>query len=154
MKHVFPIMCIFFSMTLFVFSPIYVEAGVKAVSSSSKNSLTKSFGGKIYMANIPMVTCNGSGSAIVMSSNINAVLDTVKSVQKSKSEEEGKSTAKSLYGMIPTYTTNASKQPQARKQILGRENAIPDFSTCYIPVGPYRVPFPVLKTTDNYNVSK
>lgn len=87
--------------------------------------LTRSFGGKVILTTIPIVTCTGSGTGPVVLIKMNG---------------------------LPYYTESQQKTPKVGDWILGRANIIPNFSTCNIQAGPYKIPFPV-RTTSDYNIS-
>lgn len=144
MKNIFPFFSIVFSLLVFVITPTNASAVTSVLS--------KGFGGKIYTAPIPGITCNGLGKLMILSSNANSLLGSIGTRQVKKSEAQN--LAKSIYGAIPTYATNTQKLPIQGKQILGKENGIPDLKTCYIPTPGGPVYIPVLKTTNNYNVSR
>lgn len=127
----------------------------KIDSVGSNARLVKDFGGKVTLSPIPGLDCLGTGKIAVLSSNISAIKKVVDSISDpSTTEEKALNIASSIHGMIPTYTTNPSKNPRTSGQILGKENIVPDFKTCGIQVGTVRVPIPVLRTTKNYNTSK
>ncbi len=119
---------------------------------ASSFSISKGFGGKVYMAPVSGITCNGLGRLMILSSNTRSALSTV-GAQGGMKKSEAESFAKGIYGAIPTYSTNPSKSPIVGGQILGKENATPDLRTCYIPTPTGPVFIPVFKTTNNYNVS-
>jgi hypothetical protein len=112
----------------------------------------KSFGGKILLAPIPGVTCVGTGKLMVLTSNVGAAVGAVASSTNKDSSTGGKAlgTAMALYNMIPIYTTNPERRPKPFYNTLGTAKMVPNFSTCKIG----SVPIPVLKTTENYNISK
>lgn len=91
----------------------------------ASNPLTKSFGGKVKLTTVPLVTCTGAGTGPVVISNISG---------------------------IPLYANSLSKTPRVGDWILGTTSIIPDFSTCQITAFGVQLPFPVRKTS-NYNIS-
>lgn len=120
-------------------------------------ALTKSFGGKVKLTTIPNVICEGSGTIFVLSSNLVGTAQEMAGASGSNTEKTIKkvSTAmKAVNDTMPFYSTDSEKNPKVGDMILGKANTIPDFSICKLQIGPYRIPFPVKKTTDNYNVSR
>jgi hypothetical protein len=76
--------------------------------------LTRSFGGRILSTTIPLVTCSGIGP-----------------------------TTLSNFSGMSLYTTNFAKTPKAGDWILGRVNIIPEYTSCQIQVGTYKIPYGV-----------
>jgi hypothetical protein len=102
--------------------------------------LSAPFGGRVLSVTIPSVTCVGTGTGpIVLTSTAVSVI----SMATSQNNASG------VYGSIPLYATDANKAPRVGKWILGRHELMPSFSTCTIG----GTPFPVKKTTNQYNVS-
>ncbi|MBP6908315.1 MAG: hypothetical protein KBB75_00640 [Candidatus Pacebacteria bacterium] len=145
MKHISTFLFLGMSVFLFAFSPVNVFA--------ASYGLTKSFGGRVYLAPIPGITCNGVGTLMLLNSNANSALRTLGSAGQ-LNQNSAQKLAQNVYSAIPTYTTDAQKSPQPMKQILGRQNLTPDMNTCYIPTPAGPVYIPVLRTTPNYNVSR
>ena len=106
-----------------------------------------------------MVTCEGSGTIFVLSSNLTGAAtkvagaalgpggDTKQKIQKASA------IMKAIADTIPFYSTDSEKNPKVGDMIMGKAKSTPDFSTCKMQIGPYKIPFPVRKTTDNYNIS-
>ena len=115
--------------------------------------LTKSFGGKVYLAPIPGVTCEGTGKTALLSSNVKGLTKLIKSLFTTPSKKKALEKLSAVYSMIPVYTTSPQKVPKTLGQILGKEKLVPDLKTCQVDVFG-GIPLPVLRTTDNYNVSK
>jgi hypothetical protein len=125
-------------------------------------TLTASFGGKVITTTVPDVTCTGSGTGpVVLLSSLlhltSAVVVSTPAVKTTVPVRVG-GVVSGLFGAIPFYTQSTSSSstsgstPQPDSWILGRANVIPDFSTCYLQLGPYRLPFPV-RDTSNYKTS-
>ncbi|MFA7315237.1 MAG: hypothetical protein WC059_00340 [Candidatus Paceibacterota bacterium] len=149
MKHIFPLFSLLFSFFILIITPANTQAATP--------SLSKSFGGRVYLAPIPGITCNGAGRLMLLSSNANSILSTVGS-QGSMSSSEAKGFVKNLHGALPIYASNPQKSPTPGGQILGRKSIIPDMQTCYIPTPAGPVYIPILKTApltnSNYQVSR
>jgi hypothetical protein len=131
MKHISCMFLVFLSLT--IAAPHVLHA----------KGLTVSFGGRVYLAPISGVTCIGTGTSTITSENTGGAVQTAQS-------HSTMDTLNGIYKMIPVYTTDPSKAPRVGKWILGRKKLIPDISTCSIG----NVPIPVLRTTENYGVSK
>lgn len=119
----------------------------------SKEGPTVSFGGKIYVAPIPGLTCIGLGTSTISSANVTGVAQAVEGINQTTKGQGGLGATNIVSGissMIPVYTTDSTKVPRPLGQILGRKKLIPDFNTCKAGT----IPIPVVKTTSNYNVSR
>ena len=149
MKHIFPLFSLLFSFFIFLATPAHTYAVTP--------SLSKGFGGRVYLAPIPGITCNGIGRLMLLNSNASSLLSTVGS-QGSMSSSEAKGFVKNLHGALPIYATSQQKTPTPGGQILGKKSVIPDMQTCYIPTPGGPVYIPILKTTPltnpNYQVSR
>lgn len=114
---------------------------------------TVGFGGKVAMTKIPNVTCTGNGTLVILVSNFTSGISQLAQTKSSDSTIKKVSSAiKGLFGSIPFYATDSSKKPQVGKWILGNANITTDTSTCKMQIGPYKIPYPVRKTS-NYQVS-
>jgi hypothetical protein len=126
---------------------------------------TTSFGGKVLLTQLPLVTCSGSGTGpIVLISNLASVATAAYSTTPKTGQtaiQHVGGVAKGIYGAIPYYTTSGtsgnsgsftSSKPKAGDWILGRADTIPEFTTCKIQIATYKIPFPV-KDTSNYKTS-
>lgn len=146
MKHFFVAFAIFFSLTLSLFSFNTVNAGITSTFTNKVNKLTKPFGGQVYLTKIPGVVCKGIGQLVVSSANTSGAISAVKGA--TSSQVNPTQILSGLHNMIPTYTTDFEKRAKVLGYILGRENLVPDLTTCSIG----NIPFPVLRTT-MYGVS-
>ncbi len=88
-------------------------------------AFTRSFGGKVKLTSVPLITCTGSGTGPVVISNTKG---------------------------FPLYATDESNAPAVGDFILGKVNIIPEFSTCQLQVGTFKIPFPVTDTS-KYKIS-
>jgi hypothetical protein len=124
---------------------------------------TISFGGRVLLTTIPLVTCTGSGTGpVVLLSNLASVASATYSTVPKNGQSAGQKAGgvvNGIYGAIPYYATSdysrlpfMAKRPQAGDWILGTANMIPEFTTCSIQIANYKVPFPV-KDTNKYNTS-
>jgi hypothetical protein len=111
----------------FLFS-IFLTLGITNVLAAS--SMTGQFGGRIITTTLPPVTCSSQYGIITM-------------LPAKGSELPG-----------PFIIESTSKSINAGGQILGLYEKTPDFSTCYIQAGPYRIPVPTYKIKKTFNSSK
>ena len=121
------------------------------------------FGGKVRLTKIPNVMCEGSGTIFILNSNFTsgtkAALENYATSQgeggnsTSSKIKQGLNALKALSNTIPYYATEANKLPKVGDLIMGNAKSTPDTSICKLQIGPYRIPFPVKKTTKNYNIS-
>lgn len=115
----------------------------------------KSFGGKIISTSVPLVTCPSGGTVVVISSNIEGLVDIGMS-QIDSSQSVGSRTAgvsKALYNVIPYYTQDVLKKPKVGTWILGKSKITPNLTYCQMNISGTPIPFPVLPTKI-YNTSK
>lgn len=115
---------------------------------------TRDFGGKTLVAPIPGLICIGTGASLLLSSNVAAFTQTVTAAVSSGDKNKAANIISGILSMIPTYATNPTRIPRTGQDILGQENLIPNFSTCYITFGIITIPIPVYKTTNNYGVAR
>ena len=111
--------------------------------SSIKSFGTVAFGGKVKKTTIPMVTCEGSGTIFVLSSNLTGAAtkvagaalgpggDTQQKIQKASA------IMRAIADTIPFYSTDSGKNPKVGDMIMGKAKSTPDFSTCKMQIGPY-----------------
>jgi len=117
------------------------------------------FGGKVKATTVPMVKCSGSGTIFILSSNLTSLTKagigaaTTSSEGTEQKVQKAVAALKALGDTVPFYSTDSQKNPKVGDMIMGKAKSIPDFSTCKMRIGPYEIPFPVRKTTDNYNVA-
>jgi hypothetical protein len=122
-------------------------------------TITASFGGRVIGTSIPLVNCTGIGTGpVVLISSLehlgSAVVYTTASPGNQTSvPTRAKGVVSGIYGAIPFYTNeNGASEPSQGDWILGNANIVPNFSTCSIQVGTFKIPFPV-RPTSNYRVS-
>ncbi len=131
---------------------------LKTPLASAANPFTnagKSFGGKIISTSVPLVTCPGGGTVVILSSNIEGLIN-IGASQIDSSQSAGSRTtgiSKALYNVIPYYTQDVFKKPTVGTWILGKSKITPNLTYCQMNIGGAPIPFPVLPTK-NYNVSK
>lgn len=131
----------------------FSSSGNQSGLSGTRISKTVGFGGKVTMTKIPNVTCTGNGTLVVLASNLTSGISSLMQTKSSDSTVQKVASAlKGLSGLIPFYATDSSKKPEVGKWILGKANTIPDTSSCKMQIGPYKIPYPVRKTS-NYQVS-
>jgi len=114
---------------LVILAPLGVQAAPSF--SSFSGGLTNPFGGRVYLTQIPTVTCIPPGTGpIVLSSNLAGATSLVSSSEESSGIGKLGSVVGGIYNMIPLYATDQTKTPQTGKWVLGRHKLIPDFTTC------------------------
>ena len=137
-----------------IFLLIVVSLFFIAPMHNSFASVTFGFGGKVKADKISGVTCSGSGTLIILSSNIGGVVNAVSSATSSNNSTGQKVSGaiSGIYDIIPFFATNISKKPKVGGWILGKADATIDTSTCKIKLGKTSIPLPVRKTSE-YNIS-
>ena len=137
---------------------VWVSSYIQYAHAITVNS-TLPFGGRVLTTSIPTVTCTtlGGTAPVVLTSNLASIGRAVISSTAEPSLQRSFTMGSNLYRAIPLYTqqsfTAFRKQPKPGDWILGRQQIIPDLSTCITEALGAPLPFPVVKT-DNYGVSQ